>query len=94
MIANIRTKTINFFFFEYYFVPVCSFNDFRQTATDVYSLCISIQLQCISELPVSGCKPDTSLRRTVELGPDGARLRESSMYYQYGRIRRGKTSHP
>ena len=70
--------------FQCYFVPFCSLNDFRQTKHRrvfiVHQLSFIISQNYRSHATSTLYKPDTSLRRTVELGPDVVRLRESSLY--------------
>ena len=63
-----------------------SLNDLRKTKNSrVYSVCIGLALLSQNywcRLTSTLYKPDTSLRRTVGVGPDGVRLRESSLYYK------------
>ena len=83
-ISNRNTKQQSVYF-QYYFAPVCSLNEFRQTLNSlnsrVFSWCIGLALSSQNltgvTLPLL-----TSLRRTVGVSPDYVRLIESSLQIQ------------
>ena len=69
----------NIILFQFVVLTTCD-----RLKTDVYSLCI-MQLSFIisyywSHVTSTLYKPDTSIRRTVELGPNVVHRRESSLY--------------
>ena len=83
-LKDFKQKTTKAIHFPIYFVPVCSFNDFRKTKNSrVYSVCVGLALlsqnYCF-HLTSTLYKPDTSSRRTIGVGPDGVRLRQSWLY--------------
>ena len=76
-------------FYNYVLVPVCRYLSSKELKTNsVKQMCIHYaQVQHyyrkIPGFMLRGLyKPDTSLRRTAEAGPDGVRLRESWLYPQ------------
>ena len=71
--------------FQYYFFQLVVLSTLDRLKRDVYSLCIGSALlsqNYKSHVTSTLYKPDISLRRTVELGPDGVRLTESSLYHK------------
>ena len=73
------------YFYKYVLVPVCRFSSSKELKTNFKQTrihCAQVQ-HSWGHVTLTLFKPDTSLRRTAEAGPNGVRLRESWLYWPH-----------